>query len=77
MRTSCFVNILATFELYASNQIEGTHFSFVIHNFNNVSGFSTLIFSQKTSPIVKALNIDFHGKFQDRFYLCNVNIYFF
>ena len=43
------------------------HFSFVIDNFYNVSDFLTLIFSQKASPIVKALNIDFYGKLQGKF----------
>lgn len=46
IRASSFENIVAVSELYGLNQIEGTYFSFVIDNFN-VSGFSTLIFSQK------------------------------
>ena len=62
MRASGFENILAASELYGSNQIEGTRLSFEIDNFYNVFDFSTL----KISPIVKALNIDFHGKFRDK-----------
>ena len=75
MRASDFENILAASELYGSNQIGCMHFSVVIDNFYNASDFWTLIYSQKKFPIVKALNIDFHGKFQDKFLLCNLNIF--
>ena len=75
MRASSFKNIIAASKLYGSNQIEGTHFSFVIENLY-VSEFLTLIFSQKVSSFVKALHVGFHGKFQDKFLLCNVNVFF-
>ena len=74
MRASSFKNIIAASKLYGSNQIEGTHFSFVIENLY-VSEFLTLIFSQKASSFVKALHVGFHGKFQDKFLLCNVNVF--
>ena len=66
MRASSFENIIAASKLYGSNQMEGTHFSFVIETVY-VSDFSTLIFSQKTSSFVKALHVGFHGKFKITF----------
>ena len=66
MITSDFENTISSSKLYRSNQIEATHFYFVIENFH-VFDFSTLIFSQKTSTFVRVLKIAFMVHFKKNF----------